>query len=250
MRVPFGIAGCAAGLLLIGSPGAYATELYSDDTLAHGGLNLGATELFQFGPFGAPGSWGFTNLTVKGNHMGRLIAEGGTGNGGHGASVHLAYPDAFAAHGPLAAGNVLRLSCWLAVDATNPIDRQDWQFAVLKFEFYSKALADPNEEPETKLFDSDQDTDGELTTSYAEGLSPTEWRQFSVEYTVDTNHVDLARLAEVRPAVVQGDFASNAFSGNTVIDGLRVEIFTDQAAADAQPVDATPPGALPHETTP
>jgi hypothetical protein len=239
--------GCALGLLLVGTLRAHATEIHRDITLADGGLTLGATELFQFGPFGASGSWGFTNLTVNGNQMGRLVAEGGTGNGGHGASIHLAYPDAFSAHGPLAPGNVLRLSCWLAIDATHPVNRQDWQFALLKFEFFSAALADPNEHPESKLFDSDQDTDGELITSYVDGLSPSEWRQFILEYTVDTNQVDLSQLAEVRPAVVQGDFAGNTFTGCTVIDNLRVEVFKDEADAKAHPVDPTAPGALPSE---
>ncbi len=238
------------GMLLAGSLQVQAAELYRDASLANGGLAVGATELFQFGPFGAPGSWGITNHTVNGNQMAVLTATGETGNGGNGAAVHLEYPKAFATHGPLVAGNVIRFSCWLAVDATNPINRHDWQFAILKLEFYDTPLANPQDNPEHILFDSDQDTDGELTTSFADGLSPTEWRQFILEYTVDTNHVDLSQLKEVRPVVVAGDFTGNGFSGNVVVDNLRAEVFKDQNEAKANPVDTTPPGALPVASSP
>lgn len=231
--------------VMVAASGSRAAEVYADSVFTNGGPQLGATELFVFGPYGAPGSWGCTNLAVESTRMARMTSTEGTGNGCHGVAVHLAHPDDFKEHGPLEHGHVLRLSCWLAVDASAPINRQDWQFAVLKFEFYREALGDPHADPEARLFDSDLDTDGDLVTSYAEGLSPTEWRRFSLEYTVDTNQVNLAQLKEVRPVVVQGDFAGGEFTGNVLVADLRVDVFKDRAEADAKPQDAPPPAGLP-----
>lgn len=240
----------ALWILLAVSLTCPATELYRDTAVVDGGLKMGATELFQYGPIGANGRWACTNITVSGSQSGLLLAEGGTGNGCHGVSVHLPYPEAFAEHGPLAPGHVLRLSCWLAVDPSGPVNRQDWQFALLKFEFYSKALADPHADPDTKLFDSDEDTLGELVTSYAGALSTNEWKRFSLDFVVDTNLVDITQLKEVRPVVVQGDFTGNEFSGNVLIDDLAIDVFESQEAADAHPVDDTPPGPLPAPAAP
>ena len=239
------VAAAIVGLVLFAVSGSHATEVYKDSVFANGGLQLGATELFVLGPYGAPGSWGCTNAVLDDMSVCKLTTEGGTGNGCHGASVHLAYPDAFAKHGSFEHGHVLRLSCWLAVDASEPVNRQDWQFAVLKFEFYRDALANPHDQADARLFDSDIDTDGELVTSYADSLSPTAWKRFSLEYAVDTNQVDLAELAEVRPVIVQGDFAGGEFSGNVLIGDLKVEVFKNQTAADAAPLNAPAPGDLP-----
>lgn len=233
------------GLVSVSTSGTLASEVHVDSAFTDGGLQLGATELFVFGPYGAPGSWGCTNSVVQGFGVCKLTTEGGTGNGCHGAAVHLGYPDAFKEHGPLEHGHVLRLSCWLAVDASAPVNRQDWQFAVLKFEFYQEPLANPHDQPESRLFDSDIDTGGDLVTSYAEGLSPKEWKRFSLEYTVDTNQVGLAELQEVRPVVVQGDFAGGEFSGNVLLGDLRVEVFKNRADANADPLDGPPPPGLP-----
>ena len=198
----------------------------------------------MLGPYGAPGSWGCSNLTIEGKQVGRLTTAGGTGNGCHGVAVHLAYPDHFTDHGVLETGNVLRLSCWLAVDPSDPVNRQDWQFALLKFEFYRDALADPHTSAASRIFDTDLDTGGKMVTSYVDGLSPSAWRRFTLEYTVDTNQVNVAELREVRPVVVQGDFAGASFTGNVLVADLRVEVFKNQAEADAHP-PADPPPAGP-----
>jgi hypothetical protein len=129
------------------------------------------------------------------------------------------------------------------------VNSQDWQLALLKVEFYSKPLGS-HQNPDHLLFDSDQDTNSRLTTGFGGKLSASEWQQFSLELTIDPERVDVARLKEVRPVVFIGDFANGEFTGNVLVDSLRVEVFSDQEAAAAHPLDTTHPGALPTATNP
>ena len=52
-----------------------AEEVYFDGAITNGELNLLATELFQFGPYGAAGEWGVTNITVGGNQVIKVLDE-------------------------------------------------------------------------------------------------------------------------------------------------------------------------------
>ncbi|HAV61671.1 MAG TPA: hypothetical protein DCY13_04810 [Verrucomicrobiales bacterium] len=234
-------AGGIAIASLIGSVSlATATDLFFDDgsnmSLDSSG-GMGSTELFQFG-FGQ-GTWGREIIAPSGNTMALLVATDNADTGGHGLSAHVDYPFTNPSHGPLVAGNVLRLSAWIASDAAAPVNRQDWQFAILKFEFHEQDLGS------AVIFDTDQDRTPPLVTRYDNQLSTTQWKQFVLEYEYNPSDFSTASLQEVRGVVIQGDFEGRTFNGNVVVDNIRVEIFDDAAAAAASPVNSTNPGPLP-----
>jgi hypothetical protein len=239
------IGGAALAALSLTVASATATNLYFDDgskmfTDASGGV--GSTELFEFG-FGG-GIWTKEIIAPSSNTMALLVATGDANTGGHGLSLHVDYPFTNTAHGAYVEGNVLRLSGWIASDAGAPVNRQDWQFAILKIEFHDADLGSQ------RIWETDQDhvtapPVGPLVTSYTNQLSTTEWTQFVFEYEYDTNDFSAATLEEVRGVIIQGDFETKDFNGNVVVDNVRMEIFADQAAADASPVDMTNPGPLP-----
>ncbi len=225
-----------------------ATELYRDNVVHNDGNVMGGTELFGFGPFGGQGIWDIVEITVERdeetNDMAGLVAVNAT-QGGHGVAMHIAYDSVtgFPGHGLLQPGNVIRTSCWVALDPNSPLNRQDFQFAVIKIEFYSEELGAPDSP--SRLFDSDIDTGGTIVESYAGLMSTSEWAQVVFEYEYNPAHFNAALLQEMRPVVVQGDFELKVFNGNSLVDNLIVEIFTNAAAAAASPVDTTPPGLLP-----
>lgn len=242
------------GLLLAFSAGAVsaqATELYRDNIVTNGGPVMGVTELFGFcsnGSCGGQGIWDFVEITVERdedvNQMGGLVAVDAT-QGGHGLAMHIDYDPVtgFPGHGLLQPGNVIRTSCWVALDPNAPLNRQDFQFAIIKVEFYSQDLGAAN--GPTVLFDSDISTGGALLESYAGLMTDTEWTQVVFEYEYSAAHFNAALLEEMRPVVIQGDFEFKVFDGNSLVDNLIVEIFTNATDAANSPVDPTPPGILP-----
>ena len=172
------------GSLLILSAGAMqvqATELYRDNVVTNGGPVMGVTELFgfcSFGSCGGQGIWDFVEITVERgedvNQMGGLVAVNAT-QGGHGIAMHIDYNPVtgFPGHGLLQPGNVVRTSCWVALDPNAPLNRQDFQFAIIKLEFYNQDLGAANST--AVLFDSDQSTGGVLVESYAGLMTTSEW---------------------------------------------------------------------------
>lgn len=240
------ICGTAVAALGLTVASATATDVYFDDgsLMTNNASVLGTSELFEFG-FGT-GIWSKDIIAPEDNTMGLLIMVDDANTGGHGISAHVDYPQAFndSGHGLLMEGNVLRLSCFIASDAGAPVDRQDWQFALLKIEFLNQDLGDSND-TNIRIFDTDRDHAPPLVTSYANSLSTTNWTQFVFEYVYDTNDFNAVELEEVRPVIIDGDFEGRNFNGNIVVDNIRLEVFVDQAAADASPVDPTLPGPLP-----
>jgi hypothetical protein len=129
------------------------------------------------------------------------------------------------------------------LDPNSPLNRQDFGFAIIKLEFYNQDLGAANSA--AVLFDSDISTGGVLVESYAGLMSESEWTQVVFEYTYNPAHFNAALLEEMRPVIIQGDFDFKVFDGNSVVDNIIVEIFTNATDAANSPVDPTPPGILP-----
>lgn len=172
-------------------------------------------------------------------------------------------------------GNVLRYSMWVREDPSNPVGLDAPQIEpVLKFEFWKEGLStfqDSNGGLQPffadKVFDTDQhlsegiwidiNNDGVVADTLAAGdgrirtITSSAWTLIDVEYEVDDlqwfgiddDLYTVADIEEVRGVMFWGDFVTPApaLQGTVWFDNVLVEVFADQAEADANPVTSTNP---------
>lgn len=176
-------------------------------------------------------------------------------------------------------GNVIRFSLWIREDPSDPITVTPQIEPVIKFEFWKEGLstfADTNggqAQPfyGDKVVDTDQhlgqgiwiDLDGNGTVAdplaAGEGrirtISTDAWTLIDVEYEVDDSSwfgIDddvytVADIEEVRSVMFWGDFlpeTNPSPAGSLWFDNALVEIFPDQAAANANPVASSNPSPV------
>jgi hypothetical protein len=146
---------------------------------------------------------------------------------------------------------------------------------VLKFEFWKEALStfqdtNPNPQPffADKVVDTDQhlgagiwidiNNDGSVIDALAAGegrirtITSTAWTLIDVEYEVDDSVwlgiaddvYTVADIEEVRAVMFWGDFVGGALQGSLWFDNILVEVFANQAAADANPVASSNPSPV------
>ncbi len=208
------------------------------------GLGFGQTDLASFG------GWTTTTPTFGGNSY-AVINAGATNPGPFSAGlIAMAVSNSDAAiqtvngGGNLQAGNVIRLSAWVAADPTNPIVSSPLQADILKMEFWSVALSSDRDN------DLAYDTEaigGLFTEIGVDTLMSDDWTQYVFEYEVSALDFDPALIQEIRPVVIVGDFSGAdpvPATGAAAVDRIIIEVFADTTAAAGSPVDSTNPGQL------
>ncbi|MCA9299404.1 MAG: hypothetical protein KDA28_10070 [Phycisphaerales bacterium] len=236
------------GAVVLAGLATAETVTVVDDPNAEG-LGFGQTDVFGFG------GWGLDD-TLQGNDgndsVGFFCDNPGDFSGA-GISIPFAPndPAVLAANGggTLTDGNIIRFSAWIASNPNDPfVTAGDLQADILKIEFWRVAFS--TDRGADLIFDTE--AFGGLFTEYVSNIVDTEWRQFVFEYEVNSFDVSLFDLAEIRPVFLAADFSGSIpqMSGSIVVDRLIVEVFEDQAAADASPVDGTYPGDLPQSNAP
>lgn len=231
----------AAALALPAMSSATILSGPNDDPNAEG-LGFGQNDLFSFS--------GWTQddtRSASGNDFAAMTAASPGAFSGAGNSVPINPQDAGTAINgfpAIIAGNVIRLSLWLASDPFDPLAGDDLiQAGFLKMEFWNTALG---LDRGTQLI-LDTEVDAGAFTDVRGALTTSDWTQFVFEYEV-TQDILNAGLAEIRPVLIYGDFTGNPApgpSGTVLLDRIIVEGFQNQSAADASPVDTTNPGAVP-----
>ena len=217
--------------------GASAVDIFFNDALKNGGVELGSEETFSFGGWGED-----ENASANGNEFMVLSAGGDNSGAGIAAHVDINHPG-FGGDG-LSNGNVIRLSMWIVRAPDAPLMVGPGFIDVLKLEFYDVALADPNANPANRILDTDI-TLG-VATPFEPDINTTEWKQFVHTYVINSDDFaggDISVVQEVRGVIFAGDFANASDqSGAMYIDNLRMEVFENEAAIT--PLDTTNPGAF------
>jgi hypothetical protein len=240
------------------------------------GLAFGSNDAFDFG------GWFYNqDRTIEGNQVG-AIEMNGQNSAGAGMSIPFSNGEngdtanrppsngappsnptppnpVFAsignASGKLENGNVVRLSAWFRNDPLDPVTAEPQIRPVLKFEFHRIALATGGTMPAQQVA---LDTDVNLGTGTFVGvgsLSTNNWTLFSHEYAVNdaqfTGGATVGQIEEIRPVIFAGDFDNNGSpsTGTYLVDNVLVEIFANQAAANASPASLTNPRPIPEPST-
>ncbi len=173
-------------------------------------------------------------------------------------------------------GNVIRYSMWVREDPNNNFVGAPQIEPVFKFEFWKEGLSTFQDtagglQPTfaDKVFDTDQhggagiwidlDGNGSVIDAAAAGegrirtITDTAWTLIEVEYAVDDSAwfgIDddvytVADIEEIRSVMFWGEFAGGAASGSLWIDNALVEVFANQATADANPITTGAGGTNP-----
>jgi len=216
--------GLASGLIAGSASGAV---VFTDTDFLDNPSELGNTELFAFGGYGAGGAAALSD----GNTFATFTA--GAQNAGGGTSSHVG-ADLF---GSVSDGTVIRFSAW---SVSSPLD--PWQGVtapgeILKIEFYAEPLG--------AAADRILDTDIDLGIQPELVVGESDWALSSFEFTIDENLVPPSLLQEIRPVMFTGDFSgAGPTTGTMFVDNIMVEIFAAQAEADATPLNNPKPGGF------
>ncbi len=201
------------------------------------GLGFGTTDLFAFG------GWGVDDTRSDGTNEFAAVTANAPGNSS-GAGMALSIDETELPGGTLTDGNVLRFSLLVASDPSDPFLDPGLQARSLKFEFYDQDLGDREC---CLLFDTEVDLGSAAGRAEIVGYSSAFWTQYVYEYVFTTADFDPADMEDIRAVFLMGDFSGNipaGTSGTLLIDRAIVEVFENQAAADASPVDTGLPSIL------
>ncbi len=226
------------------------------DAQDSGGGVLGQNDFFSFG------GWHDTAPLVAsdGNIHAGLGHDDGAPERGLGAGISTQLPTAdyvTALGGPLAGGNILRFSFWIANDPNDPMMNEgDWTESI-KFEFNetvnSEIYPDGLSVQSGPLFPSGCDLSTGVCSDPGQINASPGWNLVAGEYELTAAQAGNAALAIIEPVLFVGDYtAGEAKDGSFFLDNLMVEIFADQAAADASPASASnlaPGGIVPEPTS-
>jgi len=222
----------AAGSVFLASQQAGAAVVYQDNDMVDGGLNAGVTEYFSWG--GGTVSPGL----ASDNNQYAIWTQSGSMWEGAGFSAHVPADDVIALQ-PLVDGMVFRTSGWVVNDAGTWVDQT---FEGWKIEFFDNSAAIPG-----GAYINDTDVGFGLGLSSATaGASTTAWTQTSATFPINDLLVPFASLAggEVRMVLISIDDNGNAVDASLKVDGLTLEVFPDQATADATPLPSNAPGGF------
>ena len=242
--------------LLATSASAVVVGTVTDAQDSGGGVD-GENDFFAFGGWHEDGALTASDGNV---HYGLGHDDGApNSNLGAGLSWNVLKADYETAIGhALAAGNVIRLSMWFANNPDDPMLNEDTWTESLKFEFRDNSGAEPQPDGSTDegglMFPSNCDLGTGVCSDPGQiNGTPGDWNLVAGDYVINNPVAGDATIEVVAPVLFVGDYTgAEAQDGSFYLDNLMVEIFEDQAAADASPASASNPhpgGIVPEPTS-
>ena len=241
---------CAAAMAALFAVSAQATVVDFSDNPGHSGTS--AQTFFDFGGYAID-----TDLPANdGNRHARFTLPT-TGTGASGAGVVWDIP--LADYGALTAGtSVVRFSMWMANDVADPLQNEGTWTESIKFELRDcsggEITADggTDEGGSPVLLPNGCDLGTGVCSGSDQLGTSGDWVLVAGDHLLTAPELG-AGLVDIGAVLFTGDFTgAESEQGTYYLDNLLVEVFADQAAADASPAslnNPNPGGIVPEPTS-